>query len=151
MSLNILYILYIVGQVFWGILTVLILPHQLVCWYVYLAVFTNDQLCNITYIRDWPLAWEWYSTNRYRYAYQITSHYETKLYEMTHRCIWAVEAVDVYYRCKIIYSWLCLCYTCYTNTNSIWHYIQWMKSCYYKTLKQLTLFVTKLVQEIENM
>ena len=45
---------------------------------------------------------------------------------------------------RYLYNW-------YFSRTEPFDFIQLMKSCNYKTLKQLTLFVTKLMQEIENM
>ena len=51
---------------------------------------------------------------------------------------------DVNIRERYLYNW-------YFSRTEPFDFIQLMKSCNYKTLKQLTLFVTKLMQEIENM
>ena len=45
---------------------------------------------------------------------------------------------------RYLYNW-------YLSRTEPFDFNQLMKSCNYKTLKQLTLFVTKLMQEIKNM
>ena len=45
---------------------------------------------------------------------------------------------------RYLYNW-------YFSRTEPFDFIQLTKSCHYKTLTQLTLFVTKRMQEIENM
>ena len=45
---------------------------------------------------------------------------------------------------RYLYNW-------HFSRTEPFDFIQLMNSCNYKTLKQLTYFVTKLMQEIENM